>query len=161
MDSRFRGNDNFCEGSWSEAGGTMTDNGYGKPLPRPDPVTRPFWDSVKAHAMSIQRCSACRKYVFYPRGHCPACFGRDLAWTPVSGRGVVHAFTIVHYHSTPAFRADTPYVVALIELDEGVRMMSNLVEVTPDPQHVQVGLPVEVVYDDVTPELTLPKFRPT
>ena len=80
---------------------------------------------------------------------------------PVSGRGVVHAFTVVHYHSTPAFRADTPYVVALIELDEGVRMMSNLVDVTPDPQHVRVGLPVEVVYDDVTPELTLPKFRPS
>ena len=140
---------------------TMTDNGYSKPLPRPDPVTQPFWDSVKAHAMSIQRCSACRRYVFYPRMHCPACFGRDLAWMPVSGRGVVHAFTIVHYHSTPTFRADTPYVVALIELDEGVRMMSNLVDVTPDPQHVRVGLPVEVVYDDVTPEIALPKFRPT
>ena len=140
---------------------TMTDNGYSKPLPRPDPVTQPFWDSVKAHAMSIQRCSACRRYVFYPRMHCPACFGRDLAWMPVSGRGVVHAFTVVHYHSTPAFRADTPYVVALIELDEGVRMMSNLVDVTPDPQHVRVGLPVEVVYDDVTSEIALPKFRPT
>ena len=62
--------------------------------------------------------------------------------------------------ATPAFRADAPYVVALIELDEGVRMMSNLVEVTPDPQHVRVGLPVEVVYEDVTPEMTLPKFRP-
>ena len=138
----------------------MTDDGYSKPLPRPDPVTQPFWDSVKAHAMSIQRCSTCRRYVFYPRMHCPSCFGRDLAWMPVSGRGVVHAFTIVHYHSTPAFRADAPYVVALIELDEGVRMMSNLVDVTPDPQHVHVGLPVAVVYDDVTPELTLPKFRP-
>ena len=81
-------------------------------------------------------------------------------WTPVSGQGVVHAFTIVHYHSTPAFRADTPYVVALIELDEGVRIMSNLVDVTPDPGQVHIGLPVEVVYDDVTPEMTLPKFRP-
>ena len=139
----------------------MTDDGYGKPVPRPDRVTQPFWDSVKAHAMSIQRCGACGRYVFYPRGHCPACFGRDLEWRPVSGRGVVHAFTIVHYHPTPVFRADTPYVVALIELEEGVRMMSNLVDVTPDPRHVRVGLPVEVVYEDVTPGLTLPKFRPT
>lgn len=138
----------------------MNDGGYSKPLPQPDPVTQPFWDSVKAHAMSIQRCNACQRHVFYPRMHCPYCFGRALAWVPVSGRGVVHAFTIVHYHADPTFRADAPYVVALIELDEGVRMMSNLADVTPDPHHVRVGMLVEVTYDDVTPEMTLPKFRP-
>lgn len=131
-----------------------------KPLPVADPVTAPFWESVKAHAMQIQRCDDCGNYIFYPRGLCPHCFSSNLAWQPVAGTGQVHAFTIVHRHPHPAFAAEIPYVVALIELDEGVRMMSNLVGVEPDPEHVRVGMPVEVVYEDVTDEVTLPKFRP-
>ena len=136
------------------------DQSYGKPLPVADPVTAPFWESVKAHAMKLQRCTGCGKWIFYPRGLCPHCFADDLAWEPVAGTGVVHAFTIVHRHPSPAFNAENPYVVALIELDEGARLLSNLVEVAPDPAAVRVGLPVEVVYDDVTAEVTLPKFRP-
>ena len=134
---------------------------YPKPLPQPDPITRPFWDSVKAHAMQLQRCSACGTWVFYPRALCPSCLGATLEWRPVSGRGVVHAFTIPHRHPSPTFQPDLPYVVALVELEEGARMMTNLVDVPPDPAHVRVGLPVEVVYDDVTSEFTLPRFRPT
>ena len=76
------------------------------------------------------------------------------------GQGTVHAFTIVHYPSVPSFRADAPYVVALIELQEGVRMMSTLVGLPPDENHVRIGMSVRVVYEDVTPETTLPKFRP-
>ena len=136
------------------------DQTYGKPLPVADPVTAPFWESVRAHAMRLQRCNACGRWIFYPRGLCPHCFSDDLAWEPVAGTGVVHAFTIVHRHPSPAFQAAIPYVVALIELDEGARLLSNLVEVAPDPAAVRVGLPVEVVYDDITPEVTLPKFRP-
>ena len=138
----------------------MTAQAYAKPLPQPDPITQPFWDSVKAHALRIQRCGTCGRYVFYPRALCPACFGGTLEWSPVSGRGVVHAFTIVHRHPSPAFQPDIPYVVALVELEEGVRMMSNLVGVPSDPARIRIGMPVEVVYDDVTPEITLPKFRP-
>lgn len=136
------------------------DQPYGKPLPVADPVTAPFWESVRAHAMRLQRCTGCGRWIFYPRGLCPHCFSDDLAWEPVAGTGVVHAFTIVHRHPSPAFNAEIPYVVALIELDEGARLLSNLVEVAPDPAEVRVGLPVEVVYDDVTAEVTLPKFRP-
>jgi uncharacterized protein len=136
------------------------DQTYGKPLPVADPVTAPFWESVRAHAMRLQRCTGCGRWIFYPRGLCPHCFSDDLAWEPVAGTGVVHAFTIVHRHPSPAFNAEIPYVVALIELDEGARLLSNLVEVAPDPAEVRVGLPVEVVYDDVTAEVTLPKFRP-
>jgi uncharacterized OB-fold protein len=131
-----------------------------KPLPVADPVTAPFWASVKAHAMQLQRCNGCGRSIFYPRGVCPHCFSDDLAWQPVAGTGAVHAFTIVHRHPSPAFNDEAPYVVALIELDEGVRMLSNLVEIEPDPAKVKVGLPVEVVYDDATDEVTLPKFRP-
>jgi uncharacterized OB-fold protein len=133
---------------------------YAKPLPGPDPVTRPFWDSLKAHAIRLQRCGGCGRFVYYPRPVCPACLSDDLAWTPVSGRGVIHAFTIPHRHPSPAFGAEVPYVVALIELEEGARILSNLVDVDPTPEAVKVGLPVEIVYDDVTEQITLPKFRP-
>lgn len=138
----------------------MGDTSYSKPLPQPDPVTQPFWDSVNAHAMKIQHCGPCGRFVFYPRTHCPYCFARDLEWRSVVGQGTVHAFTIVHYPSVPSFRVDAPYVVALIELKEGVRMMSTLVGLPPDENHVHVGMSVRVVYDDVAPETTLPKFRP-
>jgi uncharacterized OB-fold protein len=134
---------------------------YAKPLPPIDPLTAPFWDSVKAHAMRLQRCGACGTFVFFPRPLCPVCFSDALEWTPVSGRGVVHAFTIPHRHPSAAFQPDLPYVVAIVELEEGPRLMTNLVQVAPDASQIAVGMPVEVVYDDVTPEVTLPKFRPT
>jgi hypothetical protein len=132
---------------------------YVKPLPQADPITQPFWESVKAHAMRVQRCNACGRFVFFPRALCPNCFSDRLEWTPVSGRGVVHAFTIPHRHPSPAFQRDLPYVVAIVELEEGVRLMTNLVGVPPDPTKIAVGMPVEAVYDDVTDEVTLPKFR--
>lgn len=131
-----------------------------RPLPIPDPVTRPFWDSVKAHAARVQRCGGCGKFVYYPRALCPGCGSGDLAWTPITGRGVVHAFTIPHRHPNPAFAARAPYVIVLVELEEGVRMMANLVEVEPTPEAVRIGMPVELVYDDVSDEITLPAFRP-
>jgi uncharacterized OB-fold protein len=133
---------------------------YNKPLPTPDPVTRPFWDSLKAHAVQLQRCGGCNQVVYYPRPLCPACGSDDLSWTSVSGRGVVHAFAIPHRHPNPAFGSTAPFVVALIELEEGARMLSNLVDVDPTPEAVKVGMAVEIVYDDVTEEMTLPKFRP-
>ncbi|MCA1725963.1 MAG: OB-fold domain-containing protein [Thermomicrobia bacterium] len=119
---------------------------YKKPLPQADPVTAPYWESLKAHAMKIQRCNDTGKFFFYPRGMSPYTLS--------------HAFTIVYANRAPGFAEELPYVVALIELDEGVRMTSNLIDVQPDPEHVTIGMPVELVYDDVTDEITLPKFRP-
>jgi len=133
---------------------------YAKPLPTPDPVTKPFWDSLKAQAIQLQKCGACQKFVFYPRSHCPGCLSHDLTWTPVSGRGVVHAFAIPHRHPNRVFTEGGPFVVALIELDEGARMLTNLIDVEAMPEAVRVGMPVEIVYDAVTDEVTLPKFRP-
>lgn len=136
----------------------MTD--YAKPLPKSDPVTAPFWDSVHRGQIEVQRCDDCAEYVFYPRAICPSCSSRKLTWTPVSGRGQIYSLTIVHRPTNNAFKADAPYVVALVELDEGCRMMSNIVEVRADPAHVKIGMPVEIVYDRVTEDVTLPKFRP-
>lgn len=130
------------------------------PLPQPDPVTRPFWDSLRAQEMQVQRCTACRRFVFYPRAVCPYCFGAALEWTPVSGRGTVHAVTVVHRAPSPELQPETPYVVALVDLEEGVRLMARLTGVPADPAQTPIGLSVEVVYDHVTPEVTLPRFRP-
>jgi uncharacterized OB-fold protein len=133
---------------------------YKKPLPQADPVTAPFWESVKAHEMKIQRCNDTGKFFFYPRGMSPFTLSDNISWEPVSGKGRVHAFSIVYNNRAPGFADEIPYVVAMIELDEGPRMMSNLIDIEPDPDHVKIGMPVEVVYDDVTDEVTLPKFRP-
>ena len=133
---------------------------YKKPLPMPDPVTQPFWDSTKAHAMKIQRCNDTGKFFFYPRGLSPYTLSDNISWEPVSGKGTLHAFTIVQNQRQPGFAEEVPYVVAMVELDEGVRMMTNLIGVEADPEHVKIGMPVEVVYEDVSEEITLPKFKP-
>jgi len=132
---------------------------YAKPLPKPDPVTAPFWNSLRDRRIAVQRCDDCARYVFYPRALCPHCGSRRLSWTPVSGRGAIHTLTIVE-KGPGAFRADGRYVVALVDLDEGCRMMTNIVGVEPHPDHVRIGMPVEIVYDEVTDAVTLPKFRP-
>jgi uncharacterized OB-fold protein len=133
---------------------------YVKPLPVPDPITQPFWDSLQAHAIQIQRCNDTGNFFFYPRGLSPFTLSDNISWEPVSGKGTLHAFTIVYNQRAPGFADEVPYVVAMVELDEGPRLMTNLVDVQADPEHVRIGMPVEIVYEDVTDEITLPKFRP-
>ena len=138
-----------------------TTSEYKKPLPTPSHVSRPFWDAAKEHRLTYQRCTACGTRVFYPRDVCPGpeCFGvGTLEWVESSGKGWVYASSISYQPAHPAFAADVPYVLAIVELDEGVRMHSNVVGI--DPKEVEIGMRVEVVWDDVTPEFSLPKFRP-
>ena len=134
---------------------------YLKPLPKSDPLTARFWESVHRGGLEIQRCDDCGSFVFFPRGLCPAGSSRSLTWRPVSGRGQVYSFTIVHRPTSPVFRDDVPYVVALVELEEGCRMMSNIVDVAATPEGVWIGMPVTITYDRVSPTMTLPKFRPS
>jgi uncharacterized OB-fold protein len=110
--------------------------------------------------MEIQRCEDCASFTFYPRALCPSCGSRALRWAPVSGRGRIYSLTIVHRPTNAAFKSETPYVVALIDLEEGCRMMSNVIGVQADPDQVKIGMPVEVVYERVTDDTVLPKFRP-
>jgi uncharacterized OB-fold protein len=131
-----------------------------KPLPVPDPVTRPFWDGLKAKTLRIQRCLSCEMPVFYPRAICPHCSSRNLEWITCSGRGTLHAFTIAHRGTPAAFRSSTPYVVAMVDLEEGARLMTNLIDVDPTPGAVKIGMPVEIVFDEVSETITLAKFRP-
>lgn len=129
---------------------------YNKPLPLPDGDTRPFWEAAQEHRLVIQRCGDCQQPIFYPRSVCPHCMSDRITWVHASGRGTVYSYTVVH-RSPPAFQQEVPFVVALVELEEGVRMMTRIVG--SPPQAVRIGAAVEVVFDDVTPEITLPKFR--
>jgi hypothetical protein len=130
------------------------------PLPETDPVTLPYWESLRAHAMRLPWCPVCARAVFYPRPFCPRCGSWALEWRPASGRATLYSFTVVHRPPTREWPGPVPYVVALVDLEEGVRLMTTLVDVAPDPAGLRIGLPLEVTYDDVTPEITLPRYRP-
>lgn len=133
---------------------------YSKPLPTPQPESDFFWEKAKTHELWLRRCTSCDSTYFYPRDICPSCFSRDVEWIQASGRGTVHTFAIVERGPLPSFRESVPYVVALVDLEEGARMPTNLVDVPADREHLSVGMPVEVTFDDVTDEITLPKFKP-
>ena len=131
---------------------------YAKPLPVPSAESRPFWDAVRQHELKLQRCEACRAFWFPPSNICPECLSDRWAWTPVSGRGTVFSFVVMRRVYHPGFKDDVPYNATLVALEEGPRLMSNVVDCSND--EIQVGMPVEVVFDDVTDGVTLPKFRP-
>jgi hypothetical protein len=131
---------------------------YQKPIPLPDALTRPFWEAAKQGRFLIQHCANCGTHQFYPQSSCRRCLSDDLAWVDAKGKGTVYAYTVVHRAPKRAFEADVPYTVALVDLDEGCRLLSNIVGVSPGT--VRVGMPVEVVFEAITPEISLPKFRP-
>ena len=118
--------------------------------------TQFFWNGVRSGELLIQRCSSCGELRHPPRPMCPSCRSMDWDTVPASGRGEVYSYVVYHHPLVPPFEA--PYVVALIELEEGVRMISNVVGV--DPHEVAIGMPVEVTFEAVDDELTLPLFRP-
>ena len=134
---------------------------YKKPLPRAeDPgLSEPFWDAAKRHELVIPRCTKCNRYFWYPRQECPFCLQRDWQWEPVSGKGRLHTYTVVRQPQNPAFTADVPYAFAIVQLDEGVRIVSNIVG-CKIPDDLQVDMPLVATFDDVTSDWTLVKFKP-
>ncbi len=129
-----------------------------KPSPIVNPWAKPFWEATREGKLIIQKCEDCQKYVFYPRTACPFCFSDNLGWVEASGKGTVYSFTVVENNAPSAFLADMPYVVAMIDLEEGVRMLSNIVEC--DLKALRCDMPVEVTFEKLNEEFTLPKFRP-
>jgi uncharacterized OB-fold protein len=129
-----------------------------KPLPRVDEETRPWWEALVRHELYVQQCAACGTRRLPPRALCPACLSAETTWLRASGRGTVYSYTVTFQNQAPGFREELPYVLALVELEEGPRLMTNVVGCVPDA--VRIGMPVEVVFDDVAPEVTLAKFRP-
>ncbi len=127
-------------------------------VPVPDPITRPFWEAAARGVLAMQRCSACKRLVFYPRNLCPRCKSDSLEWEELPGTGVVYSFSVIWRPAHPGMANEVPYIVALVEIEEGVRLMTNLVGC--DPEEVRVGMKVEVVFEKLSDEISIPLFRP-
>src|ERR1700722_7005783 len=128
-----------------------------KPLPHLAEKNRPGGGGLYRHDFYIQRCGDCGDTRYYPRALCTSCMSSKTEWVKCSGRGKVYTFTATYQNQAPGFRESLPYIRAFVELDEGLKMLTNLVDRAPE--QVKIGMPVEVVYEDVTPEVTLAKFR--
>ena len=129
-----------------------------KPLPKINADTRAFWEGCREHELRIQKCVDCRHLRWPPAFLCPHCLSQRTNWVTASGRGSVYSYTVYHAAFDPAFREDLPYVVALVALEEGPHLLTNIVGC--DPSAVSCEMAVEVVWDDVTETVSLPKFRP-
>ncbi len=130
--------------------------------PKPVPVVaawaRPFWDAAREHRLVLQQCGDCGKTIFYPRAFCPHCLSDNLGWRNACGRGTVYSYTVVEANAPSAFAGDVPYVVAVIRLEEGVQMLSNVVGC--ELSQLRCDMPVEVAFEKLDDEFTLPRFRP-
>jgi uncharacterized protein len=131
---------------------------YGKPLPEPNAITAPFWEGARQHRLMLQRSKRTGRHVFYPRAVSPFGAGDELEWVEASGKGTVYSFTVARRATAPQWAGDVPYVIAIIELAEGVHMTANILECAPEAVHI--GMAVEALYVDVTAELSLVQFRP-
>ncbi len=129
-----------------------------KPVPAVTPQMVPFFDAARQGELKVQRCTECGALRFPAREICAECLSRQHAWVRVSGRGEVLSFNIMHQAYHPAFAAEVPYAVVVVKLEEGPAIVSNLVGVKPDL--IRCGMPVEVVFEKVNDQISLPKFRP-
>ncbi len=130
----------------------------GMPPPLADGITLPFWQAAAEHRLVVQRCTACQHTRLPPAPVCPDCRAEGADWLEVPGRGEVYTYTIVH--RPIAGGQELPFVVAVVALEDsgGLRMISNLVDVSPNA--LAIGMPVELVWEDMGPELAIPRFRP-
>ncbi len=128
-----------------------------RPLPRPTPETQHFWDGTRERELRLQRCDACGKVYFPPRPFCPGCASREVSIFKASGRAILYSYVINH-RAAPGF--EPPYSIAVVELDEGPRMMTNIVGTPQTPEALRLDMPLEVVFEAFGDEITLPLFRP-
>ena len=127
-----------------------------KPIPRPNADSRPYWEACNRGELTYQRCGACGHAQFYPRSLCVKCTSQDLSWQKSSGRATVYSFTEMHRAAIPAYQADVPYLVVLLELEEGFRLVSN---VERTAHGMQIGTRGRIVFED-RGEQKVPKFLP-
>ncbi len=127
-------------------------------LPAPDADTQPFWDGTRAGRLLIRRCDACGEAHFYPRPFCPKCWSPDVRWEEASGRATLYTWSVVHQNDLPPFSERVPYVAAVVDLAEGPRMMTNVVECAHDA--LEIGMALEVTYWPIADDVTIPVFRP-
>ena len=129
-----------------------------RPLPEPSTTTAPFWEACKAQRLLLQKCRACGHIQFYPRSICTTCSSDQLEWSAARGTGKVYSYSTVYRALVPGFEDDVPYVVAMIELDEGVRLLSQVIYC--EPEEVFIGLRVSVTFEEARDGVVLPKFCP-
>jgi uncharacterized OB-fold protein len=127
-------------------------------IPKPTPETKHYWDGARDGELRLQNCDACDNTYFPPRPFCPECGSRKVSVIKASGRGTLHSYIINHLPS-PGFN-DGPFAIAVVELEEGPRMMSNILECEQTPEALQLDMPLEVTFEKLTDEITLPQFRP-
>jgi len=132
----------------------------GRPLPEPDEDSRPFWEGCRRGELLMQRCAACRRFRYYPRPMCPRCRSFESDWARMSGRGTVYSWIVAHKPVMPAFAGLVPMVVVLVELEEDpeLRLVGNIRGCRNED--VRIGLPVEVLFEDVGEDVVLPLWRP-
>lgn len=131
---------------------------YSKPLPAVSELNRPFWEALKNRMVLLPKCNACGVVWHPPSPFCPDCWSKDFTWKRLSGKGRVNSWVVFHQAYFSSLKDDIPYNVAEVELDEGPRLLTNLVDVSNDK--IEAGMVVEIVFDDVTENVTLAKFRP-
>lgn len=130
-----------------------------KPLPTPTPESAPYWDGLRDGRLLMQRCTRCARLQFYPRSICRHCGATDLDWEEMAGTGTIYSYTVIHRAPFAAFKGDVPYAYAVVELDEGPRVVSTIE--TDDLDALAIGMRVTAVFDAVTDEITLLRFRPS
>lgn len=130
---------------------------YKKPLPVMEGTSGEFYKHCRNHELRFQRCTKCGKWRHVPRDMCAECGSWEWEWAKSNGRGKVFTWTVVNLPMHPAFAEEVPYAITLIELEEGPRIVSRVVDVAP--QDIRMDMPVELFFEDVTPEISLPKFR--
>lgn len=129
-----------------------------KMVPVATPTSQPFWDGTQAGELRLQRCTDCNQHFLYPRPSCPHCGSRKTEWVRSGGRGRLYSYVISHL-AAPGWQGETPYVIAVVQLDEGPRMLSNLVGVPADPAALVLDMPLEVTFQS-RGDKTLPLFKP-
>jgi uncharacterized protein len=136
----------------------LSDEDVAKPLPKPTPWSQPFWDAAREHRLVLRRCNTCGTYQHPPYPSCEVCYQEEFSWVDAACRAVLFAYAVNRSAVPYPFLADLPYVTAIVELAEGVRMISNIVECDHDA--LRNGMELEVVFNDVSDEYTLPYWKP-
>jgi uncharacterized OB-fold protein len=131
---------------------------WDRPLPEMSPETLPFWEATKEGKFLIQQCGDCEKFQYHYRGFCCHCWSSNINDYPIEGTGTVWTFTVVEINRSPGFRERLPYVVALIELPQGIKVLSNVINC--DVDEVEIGMPVKLTFEDATDDFKIPMFEP-
>lgn len=131
---------------------------YQKPVPIPDEASQPFYDGAREHRLMIQHCTTCGVVMWPVKSRCDNCMQPTVNWVQASGKASLYSFALMHQVYHPGFASEVPYIIAQVDLEEGLRILTNIVGCSSSD--LQIGMPLEVTFEVITDEVTLPKFKP-